>query len=262
MDQFVSSWFHRSPKIDAFKALVAVACFWAVSFLSSCSTPFDSEEVVVVGPGEVSKLFPLAVGNYWVYHSIGHVSETVDTMRNEILSRHEIMVDGRRRAAFGHQWLHLPSDARQFSFEWLWAHSDDGLDAVGMAREAQTTVSDQLQFRYPVEEGDTWSFRRYKYNRFQEGTIDLARAVEVHVASVDTVTSTPMGLLDGCILYIVPEISESDAIYILEHRYFVKPGLGVVAHQIWSDLGYGIAPDWELVRENLLVDFSIAEEEN
>src|SRR5690554_6433270 len=125
------------------------------------------------------ELIPLEVGNYWDYHR-WYISENIaDTIREEIVAKHTVLINGQNTIVYGYQQVPKESIAKQVlgeapilgsnrffygqrmqkslsdpEYQWLRANGKNGLLSYGGISPTDTLLLSALQYKYPSETGE------------------------------------------------------------------------------------------------------------
>lgn len=222
------------------------------------SKPEEPPPCVVLSAG-TPQMQPLAVGNYWVYHTWFITPNLVTIWREEITSSHQLDCLGGSFTAFGFKHVeHTQNNPRIPGAEWLSANSDRGLEGVGAISKSDTAILVSPRFKFPASLKETWDFETPNFN----STLDKFTSVSTIVTElVDTsaVFSTEFAYYENCLVFRYPEKGTDDAVYELHHYIYVKPGIGIVGRRTRDvlfvedvdDPNLRIVGEWTLIDHNI-----------
>ena len=126
-------------------------------FLFSCnenSTGNDKNDCLKQGP---DVLLPLTVGNYWNYQ-VEH--SWTDSVKYIVSKKMQVEYEGEELEAYVY-------GKENGNINWLYMNKEDGLYLVGGYTEYDTLIHPILQFKYPVNKGETWQFPRMVYHLYE-----------------------------------------------------------------------------------------------
>jgi len=175
-------------------------------------------------------LMPAKTGNYWQYRLWTYFHTSYDTVTYSITSRLSIVHEDTTYNCFTARWDNITSDAN-----WVYCNQKDGLYRMGGYDADDTLIEPVLEFKYPVDEGETWQVPRMVYHPLAKFYIK------------DTLTYT---CIDTNFTYITPldtfntivymfRLSQGDDVSALEVHYnYFCPEIGLVGNQRNSEDEY------------------------
>lgn len=187
---------------------------------------------------EPSELFPLAVGNYWEYHTWLISPASADTVREEILSRQVLSIGDREYEAFGYVRLLADTGEQADPVELFLGQSEQGIVTLGGKYGEEIMVAASLFYKYPGRPGDKWTNKPVAFSR-EHGTFYMAEEIVVELLETNADCRTEIIEFGGCNVYRHDEIGRDDALYHWHHYIYIKPGIGVVLIEtqdfLWSE---------------------------
>jgi hypothetical protein len=195
---------------------------------------------------------PLEVGNYWLYHRWYSVPTIADTIREEVLSRHEFSIEGESHTIYGYQrmfhrsgndvpengagyslargvndvyplsWMARPS----IDYQWLRANGTDGLYSFGGISAADTLLLRNIHYKHPDHVGESWEYSTIAYH-FRDQQFSVGDTIDIEVVGMNEDFETDFGHFKDCYVYRFSEISW-DPVYHWNHFVYIKPGIGIV----------------------------------
>lgn len=222
-------------------------------------------------------LIPLAVGNYWDYHRWFISHNMADTIREEVLSKHIFLIDGKEQNVFGYQQFYQqqhknkitpdtsllvfgenkqsPSPPRYKNkldvpnYQWLRANGEDGLLSFGGISPTDTLLLKSTQYRYPTQTGEQHEFSTLSYS-FSKLQFSVQDTIAIETIGTNETFESEWATYKGCYMYRFQEIGKDDAMYIWDHYVYMKPGIGIVAIetiQLTSDIPNDLVGQWVLI---------------
>jgi len=223
--------FYGGIPIKSFPILfILISIFFQLTYYG-CDSIEGPEETVIFEPSD-DPLKPLAVGNYWEYHQWYISPDWADTVRREVISKHDIIVDGVYVEAFGIQRFYYLAGPDTNDVIWLYADGsipDDhqGYYLVGGIKHENPSIEEfklELQYKYPGVEGETWQISGLSYNyESKEFSTQATRTMEL--IGTNETFETEFGRFEGCYVYRHASLRPLD---LSIFYWYMKPGIGNV----------------------------------
>ncbi len=181
-------------------------------------------------------LIPLEVGNFWEYHQWRISPDFADTVREEVLSSHDIVANGVKVLAFGLQRFRKNQGPDLENVVWLYANgklqsSDSGYYLVGGLKHGELSAEKynlELNYKYPGETGDNWQISGLSYN-YQTGEFSPQQTENVKLLGINATFETDYGRFEGCYVYGHYSLGLADINY---YNWYIKPGIGIVGGEL------------------------------
>lgn len=218
----------------------------AVAFLLflSCDSPFspvndgedDPDEPAapprcVVMSSSTQVMQPLAVGNYWVYHTWFITPNIQSVLREEITRSHDIeCLTGKFRAYTTRIFRHYENTPLIPGAEWLVANSDRGLESIGAIAKNDTLLLVSPKYQLTTILSEKWLFELPNYDARLD-TFFSVEKFEMQLIDTDGVFTTDYGHFENCHVFRFEENGKDDAIYTWHHYIYFKPGFGMVGRR-------------------------------
>lgn len=205
------------------KYIIIIILFFGLASCKNSTEP--AEEAEPIGP-----LVPLAVDNYWIYNDY-YLNNNDGTVYSKISDSTGYCVSDTSRISNGikvFKFAHYALSGNYIFPETRYIYNGPGgLYYAGTDSANQARLSfDDLLFKYPVNEGETYKAHIFYYNLSGNYfTIPDTEIVDYTCVSTNLTFLTPAGAFN-CVVYKA-RINEGLGFY-MEVYYFYKPGLGLV----------------------------------
>jgi hypothetical protein len=207
---------------------ILIAIFIMSITLTSCDLtgpePVESLDELISPENE---FIPLAVGNYWVYEQWYYGDPTwLDTVRNEILFTHDIIVENTKVHAYGIYRFRYDERPREDALVPLAANGPEGYYILGSRTPTDSLykLNEGLRYKYPASIGDTWEYTQVIYNR-QSGEFRLGNTRTIQLIDTTKTVETPAGDFENCYVYRFNDFYIAST---LIHYFYIKPMIGIV----------------------------------
>ncbi|MEX0608003.1 MAG: hypothetical protein WD016_01680 [Balneolaceae bacterium] len=206
-------------------------------FGSSCGLLGEDEEdelKELIPPEE--ELIPLKVGNYWVYEQWHMNPEWKDTVREEVLNVHNIIANDTEIRAYGSYRFHYKDRPREDALVWLRANGPEGFLKLGgrVPTDSLYNLDEGLYFKYPASIGEEWEHTSVVYFP-PSGTMSLGDSQTITLVDTGKTVKTPAGTFENCYVYTHWGFSNSDYVSLEKHYFYVKPTVGIVGVDTYSE---------------------------
>jgi len=215
-------------KIKLLQKDIFIAIFITIIALAGCDLtgpePAEPLEKLISPENE---LIPLAVGNYWVYEQWYYGDPTwLDTVRNEILFTHDIIVENTKVQTYGTYRFRYDERPRDDALVPLAANGPEGYYILGSRTPTDSLykLNEGLFYKYPASTGDTWEFTQVIYNR-QSEEMRLGNTGTIKLIDTTKTVETPSGDYENCYVY---RFNDFRTFSTLVHHVYIKPMVGIV----------------------------------
>lgn len=213
---------------------LAGSLFLTVGLLAACdSTVEEGPE----GPTP-EELFPLEVGNRWLYRTWYLRPSLADSFVVEITGRLSFEHGGETLTAYAES-RHLLGEEPP-PFRWLSGHGRDGLYLMGGIAPTDTMLTKRLVRRTPMRVGEGHRFTRLAYGTgWTTGVAPEERfyvsddTLEVRLLAERHPFETPLGTFD-CYVYWYEFLPADDTAVLWDVFDYYVPSIGAVAQVIKS----------------------------
>lgn len=216
------------------RALPVLVLLPLVMALAGCDS---SGEEVLEGPTP-EELFPLEVGNRWLYRSWYLRPSLADSFAVEITDRLAFEHEGEALTAYAESRGLVGEEPPPW--RWLYGHGSDGLYALGGVAPTDTMFTKRLVRRTPMRVGAGHRFTRLAYGTgWAEGTAPEERfyvsddTLEVRLVAEGHPFETPLGTF-ACYVYWYEFLPADDTNGLWEVFDYFVPGIGGVAQVVRS----------------------------
>lgn len=204
--------------------------------LTGCDSTVDRPE----GPAP-DELFPLEVGNRWLYRSWYFSPSNADSFAVEITERLTFEHRGETLTAYAESRGLLGEEP--LPWQWLYGYGRDGLYLMGGLTATDTLYTKLLERRTPMRVDDGHRFTRLAYGTgWTTGPASEARfyvsddTLEVRLLAEGHPFETPMGTFD-CYVYWYEFLPSDDTNGLWDVFDYFVPGIGMVAQVVQSGRG-------------------------
>lgn len=214
--------------------LILICCF--AFFLNSCGLlDGDKEKLKELLPPE-EELIPLEVGNYWVYEQWHMNPEWKDTVREEVLNVQNIIAEHTKIRAYGSYRFHYKAEPREDALIWLRANGQEGFYQLGgrVPTDSLYNLDKGLYFKYPASIGEEWDKTSVIYSP-PSGTMSLGDTQTITLVETAKTVETSAGIFENCYVYTHWGFNNSDYISLEKHYFYVKPTVGIVGVDTYSE---------------------------
>lgn len=221
-------------KIKLLQKDIFIAFFIAIITLAGCDLtgpehvePLDE----LISPD--NELIPLAVGNYWVYEQWYYADPTwLDTVRNEVLYTHDIIVENTKVHAYGIYRFRYDERPRDDALVTLVANGPEGYYSLGLRipTDSLYKLNEGLHYKYPASIGDTWEFTTAIYNQ-QNEEMRLGNTRTIKLIDTTKTVEAPAGDFKNCYVYRFNDFRTAST---LIHHVYIKPMVGIVGMDTYA----------------------------
>lgn len=186
----------------------------------------DHETILMTLPKADQELIPLAVGNYWIYDQWQIEPTWRDTVRNEVLTIRDVVIENTKIRAYGMYRFRYDEQPREDALISLETNSPEGYFSLGFDAplDSLNKLSNGLRYKYPASVGDAWEHTALVFNVVdQKLRIGNTRTIEL----VDTTKTveTPAATFENCYVYV---LNDFRTLSTLVHYLYIKPMVGLV----------------------------------
>jgi hypothetical protein len=197
-----------------------------VLWVTTCKKDFSATNTSTKIESDV--LIPLKVGNYWNYEATYYSS--TDSVRYAVKERLTVHYEGHHYEAFFAAYNNANPNPR-----WLYWNGADGLYSMGGLSETDTMIFPVLQFKYPVEKGETWEVSRMVYNLVEQ-RFYIKDTLTYTCIDNDSSIVTPSATFQT-VAYMF-KVSQGDDVLLKEkHFFYYAPRIGLIKHEIKNESG-------------------------
>ena len=194
-----------------------------IMVFNSCNdNPNKPEEEVICKKYGGDVLLPGELDNKWQYQLWRINDENIpDTVSYDITDTISLKHENKIYKCFIAAWDYLNSNV-----DWLSCNEPDGLYSMGAICGNDTFISPILEFKYPVNKGESWQVPQLVYNLYTKEfyykdtlTITCLDVDQQYISSLDTFS---------VIEYSFERTIEDDILDKEVNYYYYSPGIGII----------------------------------
>lgn len=172
------------------------------------------------------ELIPLAVGNYWVYDQWQVEPTWRDTVRNEIMSMHDVIIENTRIRAFGSYRFRYDERPREDALISLLANGLEGHYSLGFEAPYDTLnrLSNGLRYRFPANPGEHWEYTVIAF-RPADQMLRIGNTRTIELIDATKTVETPIATFEDCLVYTSFDFQTAS---LIRHYIYIKPEVGLV----------------------------------
>lgn len=170
------------------KILITLLFFMIAIFIIYCDDNLNkSEEEEICKKYGADVLLPSELGNKWEYQIWSDFNDKLDTVTYSITDTLTVEYNGIKYHCFIPHWSNQDE-----KINWLYCNGQDGLYMIGGFTEEDTLIKPVLQFKYPVNEGETWEVPGMVYHPIAKFiikdtlTVQCTNINQEYIVPVDT----------------------------------------------------------------------------
>lgn len=141
-------------------------------------------------------IYPLAVGNYWIYVDSAFSPARVDTTQFEITGTTEILFQNQELEVFWGDYVNRPDPE---DVKWLFRNEDEGFFRYGGISNEDTLLVRNLTFKFPASAEDSWEFFVFGYD-YLNNAFSIYDTLIFKCVSTNSILQTPLGNFE-CYVY-------------------------------------------------------------
>lgn len=196
--------------------------------LSGCGLlESDNDEPLQLLESPEVELIPLAVGNYWVYDMWYNEPTWRDTIRNEVFSMHNVIVENTKVRAYGTYLFSLNTPPEEDTLISLSANGSEGYYVIGFEAPLDSLnklAEGGLRYKYPANPGDAWEHTTIVYNVIEQ-KLRIGETRTVTLVDTTKTVETEADIFENCFVYIFQDFRIATLLY---HHIYIKPKVGII----------------------------------
>jgi len=223
-----------------------------------------TDTIIVSVVNEVVSL-PLFTGAWWEYNDTVMAEQRVLTSRMEVGDSTVRTIGGKDISAFDITWTNLD----RYGVTYLMSNDSAGSNLHGGFSSNDTILSEQRFYRFPVDEGDSWSYSPLKYNATDSVFIEHDENTVITCTNSSAYIKVPAGTFH-CVeltstyiatmnpnsktsnLFLGTESSSDDVEVQITEKIYYSAGVGTVKTLIYTN--------GNLAWNKVLTDYYVIEE--
>lgn len=196
-----------------------------VLIIAGCDLIEADEELNELLPPE-TVLIPLAVGNYWVYDQWQVEPTWRDTVRNEVLTVRDVVIENTKIRAYGTHRFRFDDRPRTDALISLSTNGPEGHYGLGFEAPFDTLnkLSSGLRFKFPANTGDRWEYTVVAFN-IAEQQLRIGNTRTIELIDTTKTVETLVGTFENCYTYVFNDFRTASLLY---HHMHIKPEVGLV----------------------------------
>lgn len=172
------------------------------------------------------ELIPLAVGNYWVYEQWQIEPTWLDTVRNKVLLKRDVIIENTKVQAYGTYRFRYDQQPREDALITLSANGTEGHYSLGFDApfDSLNRLTKGLRYKFPANPGDAWEHTAIVYN-LTEQELRIGETRTFTLMDTTKTVVTPAGIFENCYVYRFFDFQTAS---LVRHYMFIKPMVGLV----------------------------------
>ncbi|MFA5668209.1 MAG: hypothetical protein WC967_03125 [Balneolaceae bacterium] len=191
-----------------------------VPLLTSCGL-FNNDQEKPSG-----ELFPLAVGNYWIYETT-YLDVLKDTIRYEVTGEVQVPVGDTSYTAYATNFVPFPSDLEPYY--WLRRNGEQGIYTMGGISNADTLFMNEVVYKLPSEIGETIQTPQLAFSQ-ERLEFYISDTLSITLIDDDREIVTPAGKFE-CYVYNFDLSMGDDVADRFDYYLFFSLGSGLVKQE-------------------------------